>query len=125
MTIFFAEQRRSVLTRKSIARDFDRISFSRPSCGTRFFGDVELGDDLDPRGDLFLDDDRRLRDLDQAAVQPVADPVEPLEGLEVNVRGAGGNGVEQDLLDVADHRRIVDFLARFVVQRARPGSAAR
>ena len=36
MTIFSPTSVGSVLTRKSIARDCDRTSFSRPSWGTRF-----------------------------------------------------------------------------------------
>jgi len=78
----------------------------RPSCG--------IGDDLDARGDLVLDHQRRLRDLHQLAVEPVADPVELLERLEVDVRDPGADGVEQDLLDVADDRGVVDLGALLV-----------
>jgi hypothetical protein len=72
-------------------------------------GDVELGDDLDARGELLLDHQRRLRDLHHHAVEPVADAVEPFVGLEVDVGDAGADGVEQDLLDVADDRGVVDL----------------
>ena len=37
----FAEQRRQVLTRKSIARFFDRRILMRPSCGHAALGDVQ------------------------------------------------------------------------------------
>ena len=88
-------------------------------------GDVELGDDLDPRRDLVLDRERRLRDLHQDAVEAVADAVELLVGLEVDVGGAGGDRVEQDLLDVADDRRVLDLGCprRRVVGCDRPSSS--
>ena len=74
-----------------------------------FLGDVELRDDLDARGHLVLDHQRWLRNLDERAVETVADPVVLFERLEVNVGCAGGDRIEQDLLDVADDRRVVDF----------------
>ena len=72
-------------------------------------GDVQLGDHLDPRRDFFLDHQRRLRDLDERAVEAVADPVELLERLEVDVGGTRRDRVEQDFLDIADDRCVVDF----------------
>ena len=72
-TIFSPNSVGSVETRKSIARVFDSTSFMRPSCGTRFSAMSSLRDDLDPRRDLVLDRERRLRDLHQDAVEAVAD----------------------------------------------------
>jgi len=92
LTIFSPNSVGSVLTRKSIARDFDRNQLQRPSCGTRFSAMSSLEMTLNPRGDLFLDDDRRCAISIRRPSSRLADPVEPLEGLEVNVRGAGGNG---------------------------------
>ena len=83
------------------------------------FRDVELGDHLDPRRDLVLDHERRLRDLHQDAVEPVADAVELLVRLEVDVRDAGADRVEQDLLDVLDDRRVLDLGAFLVAAPAR------
>ncbi len=50
----------------------------------------------------------------QDAVEPVADAVELLVGLEVDVGHAGADRVEQDLLDVPDDRRVLDFRALLV-----------
>jgi hypothetical protein len=49
--------------------------------------------------------------------EPVADPIEAFVGLEVNVRHACADGVDQDLLQVADNRRIVDIRVGFVLGR--------
>ncbi len=86
-------------------------------------GDVELRDHLDPRRELVLDHERRLRDLHQDAVEPVADAVELLVRLEVDVRDAGRDRVDQDLLEVADDRRVLDlgaFLVVAALRRCRP-----
>ena len=45
----------------------------------------------------------------QHPVHSVADAIDLLIGLEMHVRGAAVDGVEQDLLDVFDDRCIVDF----------------
>ncbi len=71
--------------------------------------DVELGDHLDPGRELVLDHERRLGDLHEDPVEPVPDPVEFFVRLEVDVRDAGLNGVDQDFLQVADDRRILDL----------------
>ena len=76
--------------------------------------DVELGDHLDPRGELVLDHERRLRDLHQDAVEAVADAVELLVRLEMDVRDAGVDRVQQDLLQVPDDRRVLDLRAFLV-----------
>ena len=73
------------------------------------FRDVHAGNDLDARGDLVLDGERRLRDFLQHPVNAVADAVKLLVRFEMQVGGAGVDGIEQDFLDVFDDRRIVDF----------------
>ena len=76
--------------------------------------DVELGDHLDPRRELVLDHERRLRDLHQHAVEAVADPVVLLVRLEVDVRDPGLDRVDQDLLQVLDDRGVLDLGALLV-----------
>ena len=51
---------------------------------------------------------RRTPRLAQHAVDAHADAVEALVGLEVDVRCASVDGVEQHLVDVLDHRRFFD-----------------
>ena len=62
----------------------------RPSCGTRFSEMSSLEMHLDARRQLFLDRQRRLRDLAQHAVDAQADPVILFERLEVHVGRAAG-----------------------------------
>ena len=60
----------------------------------------------------------RLGNFIQLAINTKADPVELLKRLEVNVRRAAADRVEQHLLDIPDDGRIVDFqslLGRFLV----------
>ena len=79
-------------------------------------GDVEPADDLDARGQLFLDRQRRLGDLAQLAVDAEAHPVVVFVGLEVQVGGAQVDRVDQHLLQEAHHRRVFDLghhLGRF------------
>ena len=73
-------------------------------------GNVHARDDLDARGQLVLDRDRRLGDLAQLAVDAKAHPVVVLVGLEVQVGGARVDRVDQHLLQEAHHRRVFDFL---------------
>src|SRR5690606_27863530 len=78
-----------------MARWFDITSFIRPSCGTRF-------------SEMSSREITWLGDLAQLAVDPEADAVELLVGLEVDVRGAGLDRVEEHLLQELDDRGIVD-----------------
>ena len=88
-------------------------------------GDVEPRDDLDARRQLVLDRERRLRDLAQLAVEPEADAVELLVGLEVQVGRAHVDRVDQHLLQEAHDRRVVDFASCGVfLRRSSPGSSS-
>jgi hypothetical protein len=60
MTIFSPNSVGSVETRKSIARLADSTSFHPAVLRHAALGNVELRDDLDPGGQLFLDRQRRL-----------------------------------------------------------------
>ena len=53
---------------------------------------------------------RRRHDLVQHAVDAEPDPEHLLVGLEVDVRGAAANGVDQDHVHEPDHRRLVGRL---------------
>jgi hypothetical protein len=94
------------------------LSFIRPSWG-RALGDVEPGDDLDAGRELVLDRQRRLGDLAQLAVDPEADAVVVLVGLEVQVGGAQVDRVDQHLLQEADDRRVLDVARDLFVGLAR------
>ena len=71
-------------------------------------GDVETGDDLDPRqhrpGRLAGGD----HDVAQDAVDPEADAQAVALGLHVDVRGAELDGLVQDLVDELDRGGVVD-----------------
>src|SRR6185437_8831961 len=100
----------------------DRLAFRQhelhpPVLRHALFGNVESRDHLDPRRDLVLDRERWLRHLHQDAVETVADPVELFVRLEMDVRCAGGDRVDQHLLDVADDRRVLDLAAVLVAGR--------
>jgi hypothetical protein len=99
MTIFSPNSVGSVLMRKLHA------AVLRHS----LLGDVQAADDLDARRELVLDRDRRLRDLAQFAVDAKAHPIVVFVGLEVQVRRARIDRVDQHLLQEAHHRRVLDL----------------
>ena len=80
----------AVKRRQGADAEVDRLGLGQhelhaPVLRHALFGDVELGDHLDARRDLVLDRERRLRDFLRIAVEPIADAVELLVGLEVDV----------------------------------------
>ena len=77
-------------------------------------GDVEPSHDLQARGDLHRERDRRTRDLRQHAVLAQANSEVLLVRLEVDVGRAFLDGVDHDLVDEPDDRRVVDVGARDV-----------
>ena len=92
-------------TRKSIVRPRTR-SLKRPSCGNALLGDVELRHDLDARNDravVALVD--RVHGLVEDAVDAVLDDDDVFLRLDVDVRGAALDGVEDDRVDELDDRR--------------------
>ena len=72
------------------------------------FGDVEARHDLQAGRDLLRELHRRRGDLLQHAVDAVADAVDLLVGLEVDVRRAAADRIQHDLVDELDDRRVVD-----------------
>src|SRR2546422_5629211 len=60
---------------------------------TLFRSDVHLRHELDARGHRGLQSPRRRLLVEQDAVQAVADPERVLEGLDVDVRGLGGDRI--------------------------------
>ncbi len=78
-------------------------------------GDVELGNDLDARRQSLSNRKRRLGDLAQDAIDAEADAIELLVRLEVQIRRAFADGIQQKLLYEANDRCIVDFELRRVV----------
>ena len=108
MTIFSPNSVGNVLTRKSIAL-LPNFNFMRPSCGTRFSAISSRDDDLDARGQLVLDRDRRLRDLTQFAVDAKANTVVVFVGFEVQIGRARVDCIDQHLLQEAHDRRVFDL----------------
>ena len=110
-TIFSPNSVGQVLTRKSIARFLEMRILMRPSCGHAALGDVEPRHDLDARGELDGQLHRRVRDFFQVAVEAQADAIGLLVRLEVDVRRAFLDGVQQHLVDEAHDRRVFDVVA--------------
>ena len=71
-------------------------------------GDIEPGHDLEPRGELAGEDNRRCRNLLQHAVEAEPDAVGALVGLEVDVRGAAPDRVQHHLVHEADDGCVVN-----------------
>jgi hypothetical protein len=112
MTVFSPNRVGRVLTRKSMVRvgqDEAHAAVLRHA----LFRDVELGQHLDARNQFVADRQRRRGVVAQHAVHAHADPVELLEGLEVDVGGAQLHGVHQDLVQEAHDRRVLDLVGRF------------
>ena len=106
-TIFSPNSVGSVLTRKSIARVLDRLSLMRPSCGTRFSAMSSCAITLmreEMRLAIFIGG---LATALQHAVHAQAHPVVGFERLEMDVRGAAADRIDQDLVDELHHRRVV------------------
>ena len=108
-----------VLTRKSIDLVLDRLSLMRPSCGTRRSA-------MSSRAMTFRREEMRGVQLDrrrghraQHAVHAEAHAEVGLVRLEMDVRGAALDRVDQHLVDELDDRRVVVAVgvdaARFAV----------
>ena len=67
--------------------------------------------------------DGRLRNFFQHAVLSGSDPEKLFVWLEVNIRRTAFDGIEQNLVDESNDRRVFDFIAsdgiRFVLDAAR------
>jgi hypothetical protein len=74
-------------------------------------GDVQAAHHLQARRQFLGKLHRRLGDLLQDAVHAVAHAVGLLVGLEVDVRGAAADGIQQQLVDIADDGRVFDVIA--------------
>ncbi len=69
-------------------------------------GDVELGHDLESRADRGCERERGLEGVDEHAVDAEADDELVLHGVNVDVRGASAEGLEQDHVHQADDGRL-------------------
>ena len=107
----FAEQRRAgadAEVDRAILRD---AHLDAPVLRHAALGDVEARHDLDARRELDGELHRRTRDLFQVAVQAQANAIGLLVRLEVDVRRAFLDRVEQHLVDEAHDRRVFDVVA--------------
>ena len=86
-----------------------------PVLGHTLLGNVQPRNDLDAGRQAFADRQRWLRDLAQYSVDAEADAIELLVGLEVQIRCAFADRIEQQLLQESDDRCVIDLdLCRFV-----------
>jgi len=82
---------------------------------SRSLSDVEARHDFQACRNLAGELYRRLRDLLQYAVHAQAHAKHLLVRLEVHIRGAAADRIQQHLVDEAHDRRILDVVARDVV----------
>src|SRR5690606_2527589 len=80
-------------------------------------GNVQARNHLDAGSQLFLDRQRRLGDLAQHAIDPETDLVILFERLEMQVRRAHADRVDQDLLQEAYDRRVIHVRAGGRIRR--------
>ena len=113
-----AEERRQRADAEIDRLDFDSTIFIRPSCGTRFSEMSSLEITLIRDASLSLITSGGCATSIRMPSRPVADAVELFVRLEVDVRDAGLNRVDQDLLQVADDRRVLDLGAFLVAAPA-------
>src|SRR2546426_739598 len=94
-----------------------------PVLGQPPLGDVHLCHELDARGHRGLQPPRRRLLVEQDAVEAVADSERVLEGLDVDVRGLGIDGVLDQEVHEPDDRRLERHVAEVVdVLLARAGT---
>ena len=106
-----AEQRRAGTDAEVDRTILGDAHLDAPVLGHAALGDVEPRHDLQARGELDRELHRRVCDLLQVAVEAQADAVGLLIRLEVDVRGAFLDGVQQHLVDEADDRCVLDVVA--------------
>ena len=98
-----------------MARFFDSFILMRPSWGTRRSAMSRRDITLRRAASFCASCHRRLRDSLQHAVHAEAHAVDLLVGLEMDVRGAAADGIEQDLVDEAHDWRVFDIIAADLV----------
>ncbi len=87
-----------------------QLQLDPPVLGDAPLGDVEVRQDLDAGGERRLHLHRRLHDLLERAVDPVADPDLLLVRLDVDVADALHHGVGEEPVDELDDRRRIHLL---------------
>ena len=111
MTTFSPNRVGQVLTRKSMARFFDSRILMRPSCGTRRSAMSSRAMTLRRATILTASWTGGSATSFSTPSMAGADAEDLLVGLEVDVRGALLDGVEQDLVDEAHDGRVFDVVA--------------
>ncbi len=84
-----------------------QLDLDAPVLGQAPLGDVHLGHDLEAGDDGVLELHRRLHDLVEDAVDPVADPERLLVGFDMDIGGLALDGVGEDQVDQLDDRGIL------------------
>ena len=107
-TIFSPKITGSVDTRKSTTL-FLRLELDATVLRDPALGDVEVREDLDARRERRLHLHRRLHDLLQRAVDPVAHPDFLLVRLDVDIGHALLDGVREQAVDELHDRRGIDL----------------
>src|ERR1700691_5742795 len=123
-TIFSPYSVGQLLTRKSIARVFDRRILMRPSWGTRRSAMSRRAMTFRRAAILPVSCTGGRRDLFQNAVHAQAHTKHLLVRLEVHIRGAAADRIQQHLVDETHDRRILDVVARDVVAECLAAAAA-
>ncbi len=107
----FAEQRRTGADAEIDGAILGQAHLDAAVLRHAALGDVEARHDFEARDDLDRQLHRRQGDFLQNAVHSRADAKRFLVGLEVDIRGALLDGVQQDLVDEADDRSVFDVVA--------------
>ena len=102
-----------------MARFFEIFILMRPSCGTRRSAMSSRDMTFRRAASLIASCTGGCGHFLQHAVEAEADAVGALVGLEMDVRRAAPDGVEHDLVDEADDRRVLD-VGRDRRRRPRP-----
>ena len=90
-----------------------------------FFGDIQLGYDLDARDNTGVGFKRWFVDFVEETVNPIADDELLFEGLDMNIAGAFLKALSDQAIDKTDDRRFVrgiDQVCRFQVAGQGSGS---
>ncbi len=111
VTTFSPNSVGQVLTRKSMARFFDRRILMRPSCGTRRSAISSRDMTLRRATILTANCTGGSGDFLEHAVRSGADAERFLVRLEVDVRGAFLDGVQHDLVHETNDGRVFDVVA--------------
>ena len=112
---FFAEERRAGADAKIDGSILRQLHLDASVLRDAAFGNIEARHNLQTSGQLLCQLHWGLRDFLQYAVHAQAYTIGLLEGLKVNIRRAPPDGIQHDLVDEANDRRILYVVAAYLV----------